>query len=157
MGVMRSCHCSLRYSRSDWLCHCIEYLFDIPLTWGVLFTAMDVLVILFFQYKGFRLIESIVAGLIFVILICFGFEIIRSQPEIFPMISGLVPKSQVVTNPSMLYIAIGILGATVMPHNLYLHSSIVQTRNYPRTTEGKQTAIKFATIDSTVALLIAFY
>ena len=135
----------------------INILFHIPLTWGVLITASDVLVILFFQYKGFRYIESIIAGLIFVILFCFGFEILRSKPEIFPMLSGLIPRAQVVTNPAMLYIAIGILGATVMPHNLYLHSSIVQTRNYPRTTEGKKKAIKFATIDSTVSLLIAFF
>ena len=135
----------------------LNILFHIPLTWGVLITALDVLVILFFQYKGFRLIESIVAGLIFIILICFGFEIIRSKPEIFPMLSGLIPRVEVVTNPAMLYIAIGILGATVMPHNLYLHSSIVQTRNYPRTTEGKKKAIRFATIDSTVSLLIAFF
>ena len=135
----------------------LNILFHIPLTWGVLITALDVLVILFFQYKGFRLIESIVAGLIFIIFICFGFEIIRSKPEIFPMLSGLIPRVEVVTNPAMLYIAIGILGATVMPHNLYLHSSIVQTRNYPRTTEGKKKAIRFATIDSTVSLLIAFF
>ncbi len=135
----------------------LNILFHIPLTWGVLLTAMDVLVILFFQYKGFRYIESIVAGLIFIILICFGFEIIRSKPEIFPMLSGLIPRAEVVTNPAMLYIAIGILGATVMPHNLYLHSSIVQTRNYPRTTQGKKKAIKFATIDSTASLLIAFF
>ena len=135
----------------------LNILFHISLTWGVLITALDVLVILFFQYKGFRLIESIVAGLIFIIFICFGFEIIRSKPEIFPMLSGLIPRVEVVTNPAMLYIAIGILGATVMPHNLYLHSSIVQTRNYPRTTEGKKKAIRFATIDSTVSLLIAFF
>lgn len=134
----------------------LNILFHIPLTWGVLITAMDVLVILFFQYKGFRLIESVVASLIFVILICFGFEMIRSKPEIFPMLNGLIPQTQVVANSTMLYIAIGILGATVMPHNLYLHSSIVQTRNYPRTTEGKKMAIKFATIDSTVSLLVAF-
>lgn len=134
----------------------INILFHIPLTWGVLITASDVLIILFFQYKGFRYIESIVAGLIFVILVCFGFEILRSKPEIFPMLSGLIPRAQVVTNPAMLYIAIGILGATVMPHNLYLHSSIVQTRKYPRTIEGKKMAIKFATIDSNISLLIAF-
>ncbi len=135
----------------------INILFHIPLTWGVLITASDVLVILFFQYKGFRYIESIVAGLIFVILVCFGFEMLRSQPEIFPMLSGLIPRAEVVTNPTMLYIAIGILGATVMPHNLYLHSSIVQTRKYPRTIPGKKMAIKFATIDSNASLLIAFF
>ena len=103
------------------------------------------------------MIESIVAGLIFIILGCFAYEIILSKPDIFPILSGLVPQKEVITNPSMLYIAIGILGATVMPHNLYLHSSIVQTRNYERTSEGKKEAIKFATIDSTVALLLAFF
>ncbi len=135
----------------------INLLFGLPLSWGVVITAFDVLIILFLQHKGFRYIESIVGGLIFVILICFGFELFRAQPEILPMLSGLIPAKEIVTNPSMLYIAIGILGATVMPHNLYLHSSIVQTRNYPRTPLGKKTAIKFATIDSTVSLLIAFF
>lgn len=135
----------------------LNLLFGLPLTWGVLLTVADVLIILFFQYKGFRLIESIVASLIFIIGGCFLYEIIASRPEIFPLIQGLIPKKEIVTNPSMLFIAIGILGATVMPHNLYLHSSIVQTRAYPRTDEGKKSAIKFAAIDSTVALLFAFF
>ncbi|MEO6833121.1 MAG: Nramp family divalent metal transporter, partial [Chitinophagaceae bacterium] len=135
----------------------LNLLFGIPLTWGVLLTVADVLIILFFQYKGFRLIEAIVASLIFVIGACFLYELIASKPEIFPMLKGLIPQKEVVTNPSMLFIAIGILGATVMPHNLYLHSSIVQTRDYPRTDEGKKTAIKFAGIDSTVALFFAFF
>jgi manganese transport protein len=135
----------------------LNLLFGIPLTWGVVITAFDVLIILFFQYKGFRVIESIVATLIITILVCFVFEIIFAQPELFPMLAGLIPKAEVVTNPSMLYIAIGILGATVMPHNLYLHSSIVQTRDYPRTDAGKKMAIKFGTIDSTISLLLAFF
>lgn len=135
----------------------LNLLFHIPLTWGVVITGFDVLIILFFQYKGFRIIESIVAGMIFIILGCFIFEIIKSSPDLFPMLQGLIPQKEVIANPSMLYIAIGILGATVMPHNLYLHSSIVQTRNYPRTNEGKRMAIKFATIDSTLSLLIAFF
>lgn len=135
----------------------LNLLFGLPLTWGVAITALDVLVILFFQYKGFRFIESVVASLIFVIIVSFIFEMVKSRPEIFPMLSGLLPKAEVVYNPKMLYIAIGILGATVMPHNLYLHSSIVQTRNYPRTTQGKKMAIKFARIDSTVALMAAFF
>jgi manganese transport protein len=135
----------------------LNLLFGIPLTWGVLITSLDVLIILFFQYKGFRVIESIVATLILTISGCFAFEVICSNPDIFPMLAGLVPKPEVVTNPSMLYIAIGILGATVMPHNLYLHSSIVQTRDYPRTVEGKTMAIKFAALDSTGSLLIAFF
>ncbi len=135
----------------------LNLLFGIPLTWGVVITVVDVFIILFLQAKGFRIIESIVAGLIFVILGCFAYEIILSKPDIFPILSGLVPQKEVITNPAMLYIAIGILGATVMPHNLYLHSSIVQTRNYDRTHEGKKEAIKFATIDSTMALLLAFF
>lgn len=135
----------------------LNLLFGIPLTWGVVITVVDVFLILFLQAKGFRVIESIVAGLIFIILGCFAYEIILSKPDVFPILSGLVPQKEVITNPSMLYIAIGILGATVMPHNLYLHSSIVQTRNYERTSEGKKEAIKFATIDSTVALLLAFF
>jgi len=135
----------------------LNLLFGIPLTWGVVITVVDVFLILFLQARGFRILESIVAGLIFIILGCFAYEIILSNPDIFPILSGLVPQKEVVTNPSMLYIAIGILGATVMPHNLYLHSSIVQTRNYERTNEGKKEAIKFATIDSTLSLFLAFF
>jgi manganese transport protein len=135
----------------------LNLLFGIPLIWGVTLTIADVFLILFLQYKGFRVIESIVAGLIFIILGCFIYEIIYSNPDIFPLLKGLIPKKEILTNPSMLYIAIGILGATVMPHNLYLHSSIIQTRNYPRNTEGKKMAIKFATLDSTVSLLLAFF
>jgi len=135
----------------------MNLLFGIPLAIGVLITVLDVLIILFFQYKGFRYIESIVAGMITIIFFCFAYEIIASKPEIVSILGGLIPKPEIVTNPGMLYIAIGILGATVMPHNLYLHSSIVQTRAYERTDEGKKTAVKFATLDSTVALLLAFF
>jgi manganese transport protein len=132
-------------------------LFHIPLTYGVVITSLDVLVILFFQNKGFRVLETIVASLIFLILGCFGYEIVASHPAMFPVLHGLIPTRQIVLNPAMLYIAIGILGATVMPHNLYLHSSIVQTRDYKRDDTGKKMAIKFATIDSTVSLLFAFF
>ncbi|WP_313501482.1 Nramp family divalent metal transporter [Kaistella carnis] len=135
----------------------LNLLFGIPLTWGVAITIVDVFIILFLQAKGFRVIESIVAVLTIVILGSFAYEIILSKPDIFPLLSGLVPQKEVISNPSMLYIAIGILGATVMPHNLYLHSSIVQTRNYERNHEGKKEAIKFATIDSSVSLFIAFF
>ncbi|QBO59055.1 Nramp family divalent metal transporter [Chryseobacterium salivictor] len=135
----------------------LNLLFGIPLTWGVAITIADVFIILFLQAKGFRVIESIIAGLTFVILGSFAYEIILSKPDIFPLLAGLVPQKEVIANPSMLYIAIGILGATVMPHNLYLHSSIVQTRNYKRNHDGKKEAIKFATIDSTVSLFIAFF
>jgi len=135
----------------------LNLLFHIPLTVGVVITAFDVLIILFFQYKGFRFVERVVASLIFLILACFGYELLASHPAFLPMLKGLVPSKQIVSNPSMLYIAIGILGATVMPHNLYLHSSIVQTRNYERNDTGKRMALKFATIDSTVSLLFAFF
>lgn len=135
----------------------INLLFGIPLPIGILITGIDVLLILMLQSKGFRWLESFVAGLIFIIFACFLYELIVSKPDIFPILNGLIPKKEIVFNPSMLYIAIGILGATVMPHNLYLHSSIVQTRAYSRDNEGKKMAIKFATIDSTVSLLFAFF
>jgi manganese transport protein len=135
----------------------LNLLFGIPLLVGVLLTAADVLVVLLLQHRGFRYIEGLVAGLILLIGGCFLYELIVAQPAVAAMLSGLVPAPQIVTNPAALYIAIGILGATVMPHNLYLHSSIVQTRDFSRDEEGKASAIKFATIDSTVALLLAFF
>ncbi|MCB2406948.1 Nramp family divalent metal transporter [Hymenobacter lucidus] len=135
----------------------LNLLFGMPLPWGVVLTILDVLVVLFFQNKGFRVIESIVAGLIVVIFGCFLYEILVSHPDYLGIAKGLVPQKEVITNPGMLYIAIGILGATVMPHNLYLHSSIVQTRQIEQTESGKRMAIKFATIDSTVALFLAFF
>lgn len=135
----------------------LNLLFGIPLTWGIVITTIDVLIILLLQAKGFRWIESIVAGLMFIILVCFGYEVIISKPEINAILGGLIPQKEIITNPAMLYIGIGILGATVMPHNLYLHSSIVQTRDYTRDKEGKKEAIKFATLDSTVSLLLAFF
>ena len=135
----------------------LNLLFGIPLVAGVVMTALDVLIVLFLMNKGFRYIESIVAGLIFLIGGCFAYELIVSKPEINAIFGGLLPKLEIIVNPDMLYISIGILGATVMPHNLYLHSCIVQTRAYPRDDEGKRMAIKFATIDSTAALLFAFF
>lgn len=135
----------------------LNLLFGIPLTWGIVITGIDVFIILLLQSRGFRWIEAFVAGMIFVIFACFGYEIIASKPDLLPMLKGLIPTAQVVYNPEMLYIAIGILGATVMPHNLYLHSSIVQTRNYKRDIPGKKMAIKFATIDSTISLFLAFF
>lgn len=135
----------------------LNLLFGIPLPWGIALTVIDVLLILMLQAKGFRWIEAIVGAFMMVILLCFGYEIIISSPEISSILGGLVPQKEIITNPSMLYIAIGILGATVMPHNLYLHSSIVQTRRYKRTEEGKKEAIKYATIDSSLSLLIAFF
>jgi manganese transport protein len=135
----------------------LNLLFGLPLTIGVVLTAADVFVVLLLQHRGFRLLEALVAGLIFVIGGCFAYELIAARPDMFPLLKGLVPTPQVVFHPEMLYIAIGILGATVMPHNLYLHSSIVQTRAYERTPAGKAMAIRYATIDSTVSLLFAFF
>ena len=135
----------------------LNLLFGLPLAWGVVLTTLDVLVVLFFQNKGFRIIESLVAGLIVLIFGCFFYEILVSHPDWLALSKGLVPRPEIVTNPQMLYVAIGIMGATVMPHNLYLHSSIVQTRQIEQTDAGKRMAIKFSTIDSTLALFLAFF
>ena len=135
----------------------MNLLFGIPLHWGVLITAVDVMLILYLQNKGFRILEALVIALIVTIGACFLFEIILSKPSVGGILRGFVPSAEVVTNPAMLYIAMGILGATVMPHNLYLHSSIVQTRQYEQTTEGKKEAVKFSFIDSTVALSFALF
>ncbi|WP_416138546.1 Nramp family divalent metal transporter [Hymenobacter psoromatis] len=132
-------------------------LFGLPITWGIALTTLDVLLILVLQSKGFRVIESIVMALIFTIFVCFLYEIIASHPDWLGLAGGLVPQPQIVSNPAMLYVAIGILGATVMPHNLYLHSAIVQVRQIEPTETGKRSAIKFATIDSTTALALAFF
>jgi manganese transport protein len=135
----------------------LNLLFKIPLVVGVILTALDVLVVLYLQKKGFRYIEALVVGLIAVIGISFLYELIVSNPSVRGVLGGFIPRAQIVVNPGMLFIAIGILGATVMPHNLYLHSSIVQTRKYTRNIEGKRMAIKFATIDSTFALMLALF
>ena len=133
----------------------LNLLFNIPLIWGVCLTALDVFLMLFLQEKGYRYIEALVISLIAVIGLCFGLEILFSHPSFAGIARGFIPSSQIITHPEMLYIAIGILGATVMPHNLYLHSAIVQTRDYARTREGKREAIKFCNIDSAVALTFA--
>ncbi len=135
----------------------LNLLFGLPLIWGVCITVLDVLVILFLQNRGFRYLEALVITLILTIGGCFLAEIIFSRPDIAAVFGGFVPKFEIIRNPEMLYIAIGILGATVMPHNLYLHSSIVQTRKYEPTPDGRREAIKFATIDSTVALMFALF
>ena len=135
----------------------LNLLFKIPLVIGVCITALDVLAVLYLQNKGFRYIEALVVVLILTIGGCFLFEIIFSKPEFRAVLSGFIPRSQIISNRDMLYIAIGILGATVMPHNLYLHSSVVQTRNYEQTAAGKSEAIKFATLDSSVALMFALF
>ena len=135
----------------------LNLLFGIPLLVGVCITALDVLLVLFLQNKGFRYIEALVITLIAVIGGCFAWELVASRPDVVGIAKGFIPSSQIVTDPGMLYIAIGILGATVMPHNLYLHSSIVQTRRYEMNSAGKREAIKFATIDSTLALMFALF
>src|SRR5437867_6692672 len=135
----------------------LNLLFKLPLTWGVCITALDVLVVMYLQNKGFRYIEALVVTLILTIGGCFLAEIIFSRPAFGQVLVGLIPRPEVIQNPKMLFIAIGILGATVMPHNLYLHSSIVQTRKYEQTPDGKREAIKFATLDSTVALMFALF
>lgn len=135
----------------------LNLLFGIPLLAGVCITALDVLIVLFLQNKGFRYIEALVIALIVVIGGCFAWELVVSRPDLLGIAKGFLPSTKIVTDPGMLYIAIGILGATVMPHNLYLHSSIVQTRRYELDTAGKREAIKFATIDSTLALMFALF
>jgi manganese transport protein len=135
----------------------LNLLFGLPLIWGVCITALDVLAVMYLQNKGFRYIEALVVTLIVTIGGCFFAEILFSRPDVRAMFAGFLPRFEIVRNAEMLYIAIGILGATVMPHNLYLHSSIVQTRKYERTSAGKAEAIKFATIDSTVALMFALF
>jgi manganese transport protein len=135
----------------------LNLLFGIPLLYGVILTALDILLVLLLQNKGFRYIESLVLSLIFIIGGCFVVELVLAKPDLFGIAKGFIPSSHILTNPEMLYIAIGILGATVMPHNLYLHSSIVQTRSSPETAEGKKLAVRYATIDSTIALLFALF
>ena len=135
----------------------LQLLFGIPLVWGCLITASDVLLVLYLQTKGFRYIEAIVITLIATIGSCFAAELIFSKPSVTGLLLGFIPGPHIVANQGMLYVSIGILGATVMPHNLYLHSSIVQTRKFEQTPEGRREAIKFATIDSSVALMFALF
>ncbi len=135
----------------------LQLLFGIPLLWGVCITALDVMMVLFLQGKGFRYIEALVITIIAIIGGCFIAEIIFARPDGGGVLLGYVPSLEILQNQGMLYIAVGILGATVMPHNLYLHSSIVQTRAWQETSEKKWEAIKFGTIDSTVALSIALF
>ncbi|MES2124346.1 MAG: Nramp family divalent metal transporter [Gemmatimonadota bacterium] len=134
----------------------LNLLFGIPLLWGVILTALDVLLILALQRRGFRWLEALVIVLLATVALCFAAEMVFSRPSLNGVLSGLIPTAQVVTNPAMLYIALGILGATVMPHNLYLHSAVVQTREIDDTPEARRQAIRYGAIDSTVALFLAF-
>ncbi len=133
----------------------LNLLFGIPLLPGVIITVLDVFLILFFQSRGFRYIEALVISLIAVIGGCFVVEIALSNPDWAAVAAGFFPTTAIVSNPQMLYVAMGILGATVMPHNLYLHSSIVQTRSFELNDLGRRQAIRYATVDSTVALTFA--
>jgi manganese transport protein len=135
----------------------LQLLFGIPLVWGCLITAADVLAVLYLQNRGFRKVEAIVVVLIATIALCFASELFFSRPHLPDVLAGFIPRAQILTHPGMLYVAIGIIGATVMPHNLYLHSSIVQTRKFERTPSGKREAIKFGTIDSSAALMFALF
>jgi manganese transport protein len=135
----------------------LQLLFGLPLVWGVCITILDVLVLLLIQKHGFRYIEATIITLVSTIGLAFLTEMVFCRPDFSQVFLGFIPQADIIQNPEKLYIAIGILGATVMPHNLYLHSSIVQTRNWEETPEKKHEAIKFATIDSTIALSLALF
>src|SRR5437016_365838 len=135
----------------------LKLLFGIPLIGGALIAALDAFLLLLLMNKGFRFLEAFVIALLIVIAVCFAIQITAAAPPVAAMLRGFAPSTEIFTNPDMLYIAIGIIGATVMPHNLYLHSSIVQTRAYARTDEGRRDAIKWATADSTIALMLALF
>jgi manganese transport protein len=135
----------------------LQLLFGIPLIGGALIAALDAFLLLILMNRGFRFLEAFVIALLVVIAACFAVQIVAAAPPVAAVLGGFMPSSEVVTNPAMLYIAIGIIGATVMPHNLYLHSSIVQTRAYERNVPGRRDAIKWATLDSTIALMMALF
>ena len=133
----------------------LKLLFDIPLAIGVVITALDVFLVLFLQRLGFRYLEAFVVAGLAVIALCFGTQMLLAKPEWAEVARGFVPTTEIVTNPHMLYLALGILGATVMPHNLYLHSAIIGTRNFGPSVAEKREAYRFASIDSTIALMLA--
>jgi manganese transport protein len=135
----------------------LNLLFGIPLTVGIVLTALDVMMVLLLQHKGFRLLEAVVIVLVATVGACFMFELIISRPDLAEVAKGFIPTTDLISNREKLYIGIGILGATVMPHNLYLHSSIVQTRRYEENATGRREAVRFAFIDSTIALTFALF
>ncbi len=135
----------------------LNLLFHIPITIGILITAADVLLILGLQHRGFRWLEAVVVALVATIGACFLYVVVASHPDYAGVARGFIPSPEILRNPEMLYIAVGILGATVMPHNLYLHSSVVQTRRYAQTTPGRKEATRFAFWDSTIALTFALF
>src|SRR5437660_2188306 len=135
----------------------LQLLFGIPLVWGCIITALDVLAVLYLQQKGFRYIEALVITLIATIAGCFSAELIFSKPNLLSVVGGFVRGPDIFINQQMLYISLGIMGATVLRHTIYLHSSIVQTRKFEQTSQGKREAIKYASIDSTGALMFALF
>jgi manganese transport protein len=135
----------------------LNLLFGIALPVGVAITALDVLLLLYLQNKGVRVLEALVITLVATVGICFAFELLLARPDLGDVARGFLPTTDIVSDREKLYIAIGILGATVMPHNLYLHSSIVQTRKYDENAAGKREAVRFAFVDSTIALSFALF
>jgi manganese transport protein len=135
----------------------LNLLFGLPLVWGVCLTACDVLLVLYLQQFQFRYVELLVVLLILGIAVSFAIELALARPDLSGVLAGILPSPQIIRNPDMLYIAVGILGATVMPHNLYLHSSIIQTRKYGDSASSRRQAVRFASIDSTVALMFALF
>jgi len=135
----------------------LKLLFGIPLLAGAIITAIDVVLVLWLMNRGFRALAAFVIALLLVIFGCFAIQIFIAAPPLQAVLAGFIPHAQVVTDPKALYLAIGIIGATVMPHNLYLHSSIVQTRAYPRTDAGRRSALRWAVTDSTIALMLALF
>lgn len=133
----------------------LNLLFGVPLEIGVILTALDVFLILYLQKMGFRYLEALIITLLGVIAACFAVQIALADPHWGELIRGFAPTTEIVRNPEMLYLAMGILGATVMPHNLYLHSAIVQTRAWGPSLQEKREAMNYATLDSTVALMFA--
>ena len=135
----------------------LNLLFGIALPVGVAITGLDVLLLLYLQNKGVRVLEALVITLVATVGVCFGFELLLARPDLLGVARGFIPSADIVTDKDKLYIAIGILGATVMPHNLYLHSSIVQTRRYEENAEGRREAVRYAFVDSTIALSFALF
>ena len=135
----------------------LKLLFGIPLLLGAIITAIDVVLVLYLMNRGFRALEAFVIALLLIIFACFAVQIAIAAPPVAEVLGGFIPRAQVVTDPHALYLAIGILGATVMPHNLYLHSSIVQTRAFPRTEPGRRSALRWAVTGSTIALMLALF
>jgi manganese transport protein len=135
----------------------LNLLFDIPLVWGAVISAVDVFLILLLMGRGFRVLEAFVIALLAIIFGCFAIQMALAHPAIGEVLNGFIPRAEIITNPAALYLAIGIIGATVMPHNLYLHSSIVQTRAYPRTDAGRRIGLRWAVTDSTIALMLALF